>query len=146
LLRSEPMPETVFAMVDAVAQQADDCIAQSPCRNTHACAAACTFCCHLPVDVSVPEALRIVAYLRQALSPGAFATMHDQIAGTLRKINGLSYEAHSRAKIPCALLRNGTCLAYLHRPLACRAWNSTSRDRCEDIFERVKPCGMWRAA
>lgn len=139
LLRSEPVPQTVFAMLDATAQQADDCTEQSPARTTYACAAACTACCHLPVDVSAPEALHIAAYLRQTLSPEAWATLHDRLAETVGQISGLSFEAHSRAKIPCALLRNGTCRVYPHRPLACRAWNSTSRDDCEEIFSHGDP-------
>lgn len=92
--------------------------------------------------MSAPEALRIVAYLRQALSPAAFVTLHGRIADTARTVNGLSYEAHSQAKIPCALLLDGTCRVYPHRPLACRAWNSTSRDDCEHIFELGDPLSM----
>lgn len=136
------MPPTVFTMVDAMAQQADAGMEQSPGRTTHACAAGCTFCCHLPVDVSVPEALRIVAYLRHTLSPAAFATLHDQLADAASKISGLSYEDHSRAKIPCALLHDGRCRVYPHRPLACRAWNSTARDDCEHIFAHGDPVSM----
>ena len=122
LLRSEPTPQTVFTIVDNAAQQADDCVAQSSRRSTHACAAACTFC-----------------YLRQALSPGAFATLHGRIADTAGEIRKLSYEAHSQAKIPCALLLDGMCQVYPHRPLACRAWNSASRDDCERIFAQGDP-------
>jgi Fe-S-cluster containining protein len=142
LLRSEPTPQTVFTIVDNAAHQADNCVAQSSRRSTHACAAACTFCCHLPVDMSVPEALRIVAYLRQALLPGAFATLHGRIANTAGEIRKLSYEAHSQAKIPCALLLDGMCQVYPHRPLACRAWNSTSRADCEHIFAQGDPVSM----
>ncbi|MCZ6873289.1 MAG: YkgJ family cysteine cluster protein [bacterium] len=129
-------------MVDDVARQADACIAQSPGRPAHACAAGCTFCCHLPVDMTVPEALRIVAHLRQTLSSQAFATLHARLAATAGKINGLSYEDHSQAKIPCALLIDGSCAVYPHRPLACRAWSSTSRDGCENIFEHGDPVSM----
>jgi Fe-S-cluster containining protein len=142
LLRNAPVTATVFAIVDNVTQQADACTAPSPGRSARACAAACTFCCHLPVDMTIPEALRIVADLRQTLSPEAFAALHNRLTDKANQISGLSYEDHNRAKIPCALLHNGTCHVYPHRPLACRAWNSTSRDACEHIFEQGDPVTM----
>ena len=36
---------------------------------TLACKEGCDWCCHLTVGTSVPEVVRIVAYLRQTLSP-----------------------------------------------------------------------------
>jgi hypothetical protein len=122
-------------MVDEVAQHASAQVEQSAERAMHACTAGCTFCCHLPVDVTVPEALSIVVYLRQTLSPEALAALHARIVATAARIRSLSYEDHTQAKIPCALLLDGACMAYAKRPFACRAWNSTSRDCCADIFE-----------
>lgn len=60
--------------------------------------------------------------------------MCAHMAATAAKVSGLSFEAHAQAKIPCALLVDGTCSVYLRRPFACRAWNSTSAARCEEIF------------
>jgi Fe-S-cluster containining protein len=142
LLSTRCTPETVFVMVDTAARQASAQVEQSAQRSMHACMAGCTFCCHLPVDVTAPEALRMVAYLQQALSPAALAVLHARIAATAMQINGLSYEDHAQAKIPCALLMDGTCMAYLHRPFACRAWNSTSQECCESIFQHGDPVTM----
>jgi Fe-S-cluster containining protein len=92
--------------------------------------------------MTAPEALRMVDYLRQTRSPQAFAAIHARLAATAGKIAGLSYEDHSQARIPCALLINDICAVYLHRPLACRAWLSTSREGCENIFEHGDPVSM----
>jgi hypothetical protein len=135
-------PETVFAIVDAVAQHASAQVEQSAERALHACAAGCTFCCYLPVDVTVPEALCLAAYLRQTLSPDALVVLGKRLAATAARIHRLSYEDHTQARIPCALLLDGTCMAYAERPLACRAWNSTSRDCCADIFQHGDPVTM----
>jgi hypothetical protein len=135
-------PETVFAMVDEIAQHASAQVEQSAERAMHACTAGCTFCCHLPVDVTVPEALCIAVYLRQTLSPEALGALRDRIAATAARIHSLSYEDHTQARIPCALLLDGICMAYAKRPFACRAWNSTSRDCCADIFEHGDPVTM----
>jgi Fe-S-cluster containining protein len=129
-------------MVETVAQQASAQVEQSAQRARHACTAGCTFCCHLPVDVTVPEALSIAAYVQQSLSPATLAALHARIAATAMQINRLSYEDHTQAKIPCALLMDGRCLVYSQRPLACRAWNSTSKERCEHIFRHGDPLTM----
>jgi hypothetical protein len=135
-------PETVFAMVDEIAQQASAQVELSAERAMHACTAGCTFCCHLPVDVTVPEALCLAVYLRQTLSPEALVTLRERLAATAARIHSLSYEDHTQARIPCALLLDGTCIAYAKRPFACRAWNSTSRDCCENIFQHGDPVTM----
>jgi hypothetical protein len=142
LLTTRSTPETVFAMVDEVAQHASAQVEQSAERAMHACAAGCTFCCHLPVDVTVPEALCIVAYLRQTLSSEALVALRERLRATAARIHSLSYEDHTQARIPCALLLDGTCMVYPKRPFACRAWNSTSRDCCADIFEHCDPVTM----
>lgn len=134
LLRTEPTPETVFHIMERASQQAAALVEQSPQRATHACAAGCCFCCYLPVDVTVPEALSIMAYSQTALAPEAFAAMQRHIMATAAKVRGLSFEEHAQAHIPCALLVDGRCSVYPSRPLACRAWNSTSVDRCKEVF------------
>jgi hypothetical protein len=142
LLTTRSTPETVFAMVDEVAQHASTQVERSAERAMHACTTGCTFCCHLPVDVTVPEALCLAVYLRQTLSPEALVTLRERIAATAAKIHSLSYEDHTQARIPCALLLDGSCMAYAKRPFACRAWNSTSRDCCEAIFQHGDPITM----
>ncbi len=142
LRQTERTPEAVFAVLDDATQHASDQVAQSPERAAQACASGCTFCCHLPVDITALEALRLAAYLRHTLSPEAGAALRQRLAATVATITSLSYEAHAQARIPCALLRDGTCMAYAKRPFACRAWNSTSRDRCEAIFSHGDPVAM----
>jgi hypothetical protein len=142
LLTTRSTPETVFAMVDEIAQHARAQVEQSVERAMHACTAGCTFCCHLPVDVTVPEALYMAVYLRQTLSPEALVALRERIAATAARIHSLSYEDHTQARIPCALLLDGICMVYAKRPFACRAWTSTSRDLCENIFQHGDPVTM----
>jgi Fe-S-cluster containining protein len=134
ILREERTTETPLRLVQEASRQVATVVEQLPGRPAHACATGCSFCCYLPVDVTPPEALSMMAYLRTTLSSEAFAATYRRIATTAERIRGWSYEAHTRAKIPCALLVDGKCSIYPHRPLACRAWNSTSATRCEEIF------------
>lgn len=135
MLRTERTVETVLHILDDAAHHATTLVEGSRQRAQHACAAGCCFCCHLPVDLTPIEALGIVLYLREALAPDEFAVAVERIAATAARVRGLSYEEHAQAKVPCALLVDGKCVAYPRRPLACRAWLSTSVARCEDMLE-----------
>lgn len=72
-----------------------------------ACRRGCAFCCHVEVDVTPLEAIRLA---RQAMISGG-------------------NEAPRRA--PCPLLVDGACSQYERRPFACRAVYSPDARRCE---------------
>jgi hypothetical protein len=40
-----------------------------------------------------------------------------------------------RQRLPCALLRGGTCAIYASRPLPCRGYVSFRADRCHDALQ-----------
>ena len=134
MMKTDRTPELILQVVTNAAQQVSDLVEQSPERADHACAAGCDFCCHLPVDITVPEALRMVDYLLTVLTPEALASTRSRLMANERRIHGLSYEEHTRARIACALLVDGVCSVYEARPIACRAWNSMDRSCCEIIF------------
>lgn len=78
-----------------------------------ACRRGCAFCCHVDVDVTPLEAIRLA---HRAPSAGSAAA-------------GLS--AH---RAPCPLLADGACTQYEARPYACRAVFSPDAKACEDGF------------
>jgi Fe-S-cluster containining protein len=134
LLRAERTTATVCHVMEKASRQAAALVEQSPQRAAHACAAGCCFCCYLPVDITVPEALSITVYAQTMLTSDAFEALCQRLEGTVAHVRGLSYEEHARAHIPCALLVDGRCSVYPSRPLACRAWSSTSMSRCKEVF------------
>lgn len=73
-----------------------------------ACRRGCAFCCHVDVDVTPLEAIRLA---RRAANAGT------------------AQEGARRA--PCPLLADGACSQYERRPLACRAVFSPDARRCE---------------
>ena len=88
-----------------------------------ACRSGCAHCCHFPVGVRLPEALRLAAAiegepdLRERLLDEATATCEaawDDLAGR-----------------PCPLLRDGACRRYDARPTPCRALLSFDAAACE---------------
>ena len=141
VLRSATSETPLLRLLDT-ARQATDAVHPLPGATELACAAGCAFCCHHPVDMTIPEALAIAAYLRAERSPSELAATHHRIATQADQLQGLSYETHAQAKMPCALLVDGVCSVYPVRPFGCRAWNSTSVARCEDIHTHGDPVTM----
>jgi Putative zinc- or iron-chelating domain len=81
-----------------------------------ACRRGCAFCCHVNVDVTPLEAIRLA---RRVLSE--------------RRSLGAAEEAPAR-RPPCLLLSQGACTVYDIRPFACRAVFSPDAARCEAGF------------
>lgn len=111
-----------------------------PRAAERACEAGCAACCHMPVSLTMPEALVIHAHvvasfaaderesLRTALREAAAAARADE-------------HAYFMARRPCAFLQQpaepdaeargeGRCRIYAVRPLACRGHASFSREAC----------------
>jgi Fe-S-cluster containining protein len=129
-------------MMGHAVQQTSHVQQQLPTPSRMACAEGCCFCCYQPVDITVPEALAIAAYVRSQLAEKDLDALRTRLAMTTASLRDLSYEAHAQAKIPCALLVDGVCSVYPSRPFACRAWNSTSLARCQEIFDHGDPITM----
>jgi hypothetical protein len=99
-----------------------------------ACKAGCSWCCHLDVEVTPLEVLRIVAFLRESLDA-------DTLPGVIDRVRTTHEQKMDREnsgdvpKIPCALLVEGLCSVYAVRPLKCRGGNSTDAEICKTYFE-----------
>jgi Fe-S-cluster containining protein len=96
-----------------------------PSKAQHACAAGCSFCCYLPVDVLAPEAFRIAAHLQQTRSPGELAALAYRLGAHAQRTFGAR---------PCVFLADGRCSIYEVRPMVCRGYNSLSKERCEAFY------------
>jgi Fe-S-cluster containining protein len=96
-----------------------------------ACKEGCDWCCHLAVGTSVPEVVRIVAYLRQTLSPEELEATRQRVARADDDRRRLPPDRRAAARLPCPLLVEHRCSAYPVRPLTCRGFNSTDASRCE---------------
>jgi Fe-S-cluster containining protein len=92
-----------------------------------ACREGCAWCCYKPVGVAAPEVLRIVDYLRNTLSPPEWEELRQRVQSSGEQRRHLG----RRAALPCPLLVDDRCSAYLVRPLTCRGYNSSDARRCE---------------
>ncbi|MEP0845339.1 MAG: hypothetical protein HRF50_00800 [Phycisphaerae bacterium] len=139
-LRSHPTALAVISLAADVVESASSLAAGSPDRPRQACRVGCSWCCHMAVSVTAPEALLIVDRLRETLPPEGFAEAVDRIRETSKQVSHLTLERRAAARVPCALLgRAGECTVHWFRPIGCRAWTSLSAAACEQAFLRDQP-------
>ena len=133
-LRAGRTPLTLIDIADHGARVAEEAIRQAARAQTppaSACKEGCDWCCHLTVGAGVPEVARIVAYLRQTLSPEEFEALRERVLRLDEQRRGLKAARRGSPRLPCALLVNHRCAAYPVRPLTCRGFNSSDASRCE---------------
>ncbi|HZY89216.1 MAG TPA: YkgJ family cysteine cluster protein [Gemmataceae bacterium] len=117
---------------DALAEQAVRATREEmPPRTPLACREGCAWCCYKPVGTAAPEVLRIVAYLRDTLSPEQWGDLCARVRSGAEQRRQLGPARARRAALPCPLLVENRCSAYPVRPLTCRGYNSSDAKRCE---------------
>ncbi len=131
-------PDGTVALVLAAAAGAllDERGGQTPAASQRACTAGCDFCCHMPVSLSMPEAVRIHAHVVQTWPEPE----REQLVRTLTEAN-IAAAADDDAALflsrrPCVFLQAGRCTIYSVRPLACRGHASLSRAACADAHAK----------
>jgi hypothetical protein len=117
----------------AIAEQAVRQAMEAEPPPPSACKEGCDWCCHLTVGTCVPEVVRIVTYLRQSLSAEEMQATQERIARTDDERRKLPLSRRASARLPCALLVEHRCSAYVVRPLTCRGFNSADASRCEQF-------------
>jgi Fe-S-cluster containining protein len=122
--------ERAQAALDDAGRRAIDRGADVP-----ACAAGCSYCCHVHADATVPELLAITRHLENTWSEASRGALRERLALQVKRVEHLSDEERWAAKIPCALLDDaGRCSIHAARPLRCRAFNARSVDPCREAF------------
>jgi Fe-S-cluster containining protein len=108
----------------------------SPHKSKWACAASCSYCCHMPVHLTAIEALAVAQHAVDTFDETAREHAAQRLASTAASIAEMDEHAFKNSRTPCALLgKDGTCTVYAARPLACRGFHSTSVDVCKASFE-----------
>jgi Fe-S-cluster containining protein len=103
-------------------QTIDDVSANAPklgCRD------GCAYCCHRPVEATIPEAILVAAHLADTADP-----RRAKVLDAARTLAGLSDAERSRAGRACPMLVDGKCSVYDDRPLMCRAIFATESAQC----------------
>jgi Fe-S-cluster containining protein len=109
-------------------------LARDP-SNPPACAAGCSYCCHVHVEATRAEVLAVARHLTESRAEAERAAFVERLAAQVRVVEAMDYEQRWNARVRCALLGDdGKCTIYDVRPLRCRAFHSYSADVCREAF------------
>jgi Fe-S-cluster containining protein len=93
-----------------------------------ACRKGCNFCCHLPVETTVPQIIVIADHLTRTFQPSEVQDLRKRMDEYQASI-----ARHSSGKglALCPLNVDGACSIYEVRPTICRSFNSQDAVACE---------------
>ena len=91
-----------------------------------ACRRGCSHCCHYPVGITYPEAMRLAMAVRT--HPELVARIHTESQSARER----TWE--QLVGLPCPLLINDACSAHESRPMPCRALGSLDATACADAL------------
>jgi Fe-S-cluster containining protein len=126
-------------------QQVDDLVEAEMRGQPVACRKGCAWCCHqLVVLTRWADGEAILAAARARLSPQEFETFAGRVRQQARDIEALGHEAAETRRWTCPLLKDGACIVYDVRPVACRSVFSPDAACCRammeaDAFEELSP-------
>lgn len=128
---TRPDGKLALRLADASEALLDDRGQRSAHASERACESGCDFCCHMPVSLSMPEALRIHAHVSQTWPEPE----RQRLIQSLAEASAAAREDEDAlflSRRPCVFLAAGRCTIYSVRPLACRGHASYSRSACAD--------------
>lgn len=100
------------------------------------CKKGCEWCCHQPVFAMDYELDFLNNYLDKSLSKEELRKTKQKAKEKQQKLESIEKDALLNAKYPCPLLRNGLCIAYEVRPMACRIYLSTDLKTCLRFYDK----------
>ena len=100
-----------------------------------ACKDGCDYCCYPPVSAVVPEVANIVAYVLSQLPEAEQQRLSKRVAEVYAQVDRMTGEERAAANVACPYLERGRCSIYPVRPLACRGFNSSSKEACQKVYD-----------
>ena len=101
-----------------------------------ACAAGCSYCCHLKVDVKAHEVIFLSSYLKRVLQDDEIRSLVKRCDEHRQRYMLQTLKEQMVANNACPLLVNGRCSAYLARPFSCRNHHAQAVNPCREAFEK----------
>jgi Fe-S-cluster containining protein len=103
------------------------------CGPQPACTRGCSWCCHVYVTVTAPEAILAVRRARADLAPEELDALRARADGNARSAGGKTPGEYPRQS--CAFLVEGACSIHPSRPAHCRTAHSVDVDACRAAYD-----------
>ena len=102
------------------------------------CRKGCYVCCCQTVLVLPYEAFYIVSFIQNNLNKNDRDLIFDRIIKKDNITREMKVQEFLSYKDPCPLLKNGICMVYEARPMACRTYLSSSSGGCKTEYDHPK--------
>lgn len=99
------------------------------------CRKGCEWCCHQPVFAMDYELDFLDNYLNEKFSKEERKEVKIRAEKIRQQLNSLKNDTLLHSKFPCPLLKDGICIAYEARPVACRIYLSTDVKTCLRFYK-----------
>jgi len=100
-----------------------------------ACQANCPWCCHIRLTASVPEVLAVLKHIREKFTGDEITALKRKVANIDAFTRRQDGEARARQRLPCPLLKDGSCSVHAVRPLSCRGVVSVDVAACKRAYD-----------
>jgi len=130
-------PADLLGVLRSAHKEFDRAYAAAPAaaRASVACRAGCGTCCHVPVGAQAHEVLLAAEYIQIRFSPADIEAVIAGVASHRAAFAGRTMDERAALRIPCALLRDGSCSIYEARPESCRSHHSRNLAGCRSNLE-----------
>ena len=125
------MAERALERAEAAIEEATEVI---PPPRPIACGPGCPYCCHIRLTASAPEILLVLDYIRTTWDEGAKAALSKKVANLGPMTRGKDDAQRAHMRLPCPLLKDGSCSVHPVRPLSCRAVASVDLPACKAAY------------
>jgi Fe-S-cluster containining protein len=99
------------------------------------CTSGCSWCCNQLIIVTcAADGEVILKTAKKRLSKKEFKAFKRVVREQAKAINELPHEEAECLRWPCPLLKDGKCLVYDVRPVACRAVFSPDKECCRAMM------------
>lgn len=116
-------------------KEAEEVIAREIKGIKPVCKPGCDLCCHQLVILTCrADGDVILKTVKERLSPSEFEEFSSLIREQAAAIQALPHSEAEKRRWTCPLLKDGKCLVYDVRPVACRSVFSPDRDCCRAML------------
>jgi len=96
-----------------------------------ACKAGCGWCCVIRVGATPAEILSLADRLKATRTDAEMDELRAEAQHYAYVLAPLDNQAKRDQRMPCPLLKDGSCTAHTHRPSNCRGYNSLDVNACK---------------
>lgn len=115
-------------------QAAQDVAAVLPPPEPIACGPGCPYCCHIRVTASAPEVLLVLSHIAQTWDEATTLALRRKVKNIDGLTRGLNDDERAKLRLPCPLLKDGSCAVHAVRPLSCRGLASVNLSACKTAY------------